>query len=128
MKTYLTEDEFVEIFWQEMNRKMSTDYSAATGDKIAWNLFQEFEKDVKDTLAGSMYGIEDFDGDNASELIGYQFHKSFRQTDPIDARYLNGIVWTCLQDAPVFWKCMDKACKILANKNLAEHYKELSEV
>jgi hypothetical protein len=128
MKTYLTEDEFVEIFWQEMDRKMSAKYAAATGDKIAWNLFQEFEKDIKDTLAGSMYGIEDFDGDNASELIGYQFHKSFRQTDPIDARYLNGIVWTCLQDAPMFWKCMDKACKILVSEDLAEHYKELIEV
>lgn len=128
MKTYLTEDEFVEIFWQEMDRKMSAKYAASTGDMIAWNLFQEFEKDIKDTLAGSMYGIEDYDGDNASGLIGYQFHKSFRQTDPIDARYLNGIVWTCLQDAPVFWKCMDKACKILVSEDLAEHYKGSMEV
>lgn len=128
MKTYLTEDEFVELFWQEMTRKMDANYNAETGDKIAWHLFQEFEKDVKETLAGSMWGIDKFEGDDAKDLIGYQFHKTFRQADPIDARYLNGIVWTCLQDAPVFWKCMDKVCKVLASKELSEDYKELYEL
>ena len=127
MKTYLTENEFVEVFWHLMDRKMTANYSASTGDKIAWHLFQEFEKDVKETLEGAMYGIEEFESDNAANLIGYQFHKSFRQTDPIDARYINGIVWTCLQDAPTFWKCMDKACKILVNEDLAADYKELIE-
>jgi hypothetical protein len=125
VKTFLKDTEFVDVFWHLMNRKMTDAYTAGAGDKISWYLFQEFEKDVKETLKGAMQGIEDFESDNAAELIGYQFHKAFRQWDPIDARYLNSIVWTCLQDAEVFWECIDKACKILVSSDLAEHYKEL---
>ena len=82
------------------------------------------EKDVKETLEGAMWGIEDFQGENAIDLIGYQFHKSFRQVDVIPAKHIDGIVWSCLQDAPVFWKCMEKACKILVSEEAAEIYKD----
>lgn len=126
MKTYLSADEFAEVVWYLLDRKMRDNYTAGVGDSILWGMFREFEKDVKETLASSTYGIEEFSG-NANEVIGAQFHKSFRQCDPIDARYINGIVWTCLQDAPVFWKCMDKACKILVSEELAAEYKELME-
>ena len=71
-----------------------------------------------------MWGIEDFQGENAIDLIGYQFHKSFRQVDVIPAKHIDGIVWSCLQDAPVFWKCMEKACKILVSEEAAEIYKD----
>jgi len=127
MKTYLTDDEFVEVFWKQLERKMTANYGASVGDKIIWSMFQEFESDVKGTLKGAMHGIEDFTGDDATHLIGYQFHKSFRQTDPIDAKYINGILWTCMQEAGIFWKAMDKACKILVSQDLAEHYKEMIE-
>lgn len=124
MKTYLSNNEFVELFWNLYDRKMTANFSAETGDKIIWAMFQEFEKDVKETLEGSMHGLDEFNGGNANELIGYQFHKAFRQCDPINARYINGIIWTCMQDAPVFWKCMDKACNILTSEELSNHYKE----
>lgn len=125
MKTYLTPEEFVNVFWKLMDDKLSRyNQAATTCDNIVWRMFQEYEKDVKETLEGSMWGIEEFTGENANELIGYQFHKSFRQVDVIPAKHIDGIVWSCIQDAPVFWKCMDKACKILVSEDLAENYKD----
>jgi hypothetical protein len=125
MKVYLTPEEFVNLFWELMTRRMSNyNPNASQCDRIAWNLFQEFEEDIKETLEGSMWGIDEFTGDNAADLIGYQFHKTFRQTDVINHRYIDAIIWSCLQDAPVFWRQMDRACKILASEDAAELYKE----
>jgi hypothetical protein len=125
MKTYLTSDQFVKLFWELFERKMTTYSPVATQcDRILWNIFQEYEKDVKETLEGSMWGIDEFDGESANELIGYQFHKSFRQVDVIPAKHIDGIVWSCMQDAAVFWKCMDRACKILVNESAAELYND----
>ena len=124
MKTYLTEQEFVNVFWSTYERKMTNNYNAELSDKILWSMFQQYEKDVKETLEGSLWNIDEFTGGNANELIGYQFHKSFRQVDVIPAKHIDGIVWSCIQDAPVFWKCMDKACKILVSEDLAENYKD----
>jgi hypothetical protein len=87
-------------------------------------MFQSYETDIKETLEGSMWGIEEFTGEKASELIGYQFHKSFRQTDVIPAKHIDMILWTCIQDAPIFWKCMDRACKVLVSSDAAEIYKD----
>lgn len=124
MKTYLTPEQFVNVFWSLYDRKMSPHHSphAGVSDRIIWSMFQEYEKDVKETLEGSLWGIDEFNGENADELIGYQFHKSFRQTDVIPAKHIDGIVWSCIQDAPVFWKCMERACKILTNEAAAEIY------
>lgn len=124
MKTYLTEKEFVKLFWEFYERRMS--YSTQTGvsDRIIWSMFQTYEKEVKETLEGSMWGIDEFKGDNAKDLIGLQFHKSFRQTDVIPAKHIDAIVWSCLQDAPVFWKCMEKACKILTSEDAAQIFKD----
>lgn len=126
MKTYLTETEFVNLFWELYDRKMQPAHSPHSGvsDRIIWSMFQQYEKEVKETLEGAMWGIEDFQSENANELIGYQFHKSFRQVDVIPAKHIDGIVWSCLQDAPVFWKCMEKACKILVSEEAAEIYKD----
>lgn len=124
MKTYLTTEEFATLFFNKYGRSMQATFNASVADRIIWSMFQEFEKDVKETLEGAMWNIDEFTGDNASELIGYQFHKSFRQTDPIDARYINGILWTCMQDAPIFWKTMDRCCKILVSEEAAEVYKD----
>lgn len=124
MKTYLSPEEFVNVFWHLFERKMQSNYSAEISDKIIWSMFQEYEKDVKETLEGSLWNIDEFTGENANELIGYQFHKSFRQVDVIPAKHIDSIVWSCMQEAPVFWKCMEKACKILASEELSENYKE----
>lgn len=125
MKTYLTETEFVNLFWNFLDRKLSNyNRAATTCDNIIWRLFQEYENDVKETLEGSLYGIDKFTGENANELIGYQFHKSFRQVDVIPAKHIDSIIWSCIQDAPVFWQCMEKACKILVSEDAAEIYKD----
>jgi len=68
--------------------------------------------------------IDDYEGENAVDLIGYQFHKSFRQTDIIPAKHIDGIVWGCIQEAEVFWKTMNRACKILQSEDAAELYKD----
>lgn len=126
MKTYLTEKEFVKLFWEFYERKMSPSHSphAGVSDRIVWSMFQTYEKEVKETLEGSMWQIDIFQGENAKDLIGYEFHKMFRQTDVIPAKHIDGIVWSCLQDAPVFWKCMEKACKILTSEDAAEIFKD----
>ena len=124
MKTYLTEKEFVKLFWGFYERKMSYSTQAGVSDRIIWSMFQTYEKEVKETLEGSMWDIANFQGENAMELIGYQFHKMFRQIDVIPAKHIDGIVWSCLQDAPIFWKCMEKACKILTSEDAAEIFKD----
>ena len=124
MKTYLSSKEFADLFFKKYESRMTANYRAELGDRILWSMFQQYEKDVKETLEGSMWNIDEFEGDNAIDLIGYKFHKSFRQVDVIPAKHIDGIVWTCIQDAPVFWKCMEKACKILTSKDAAEIYKD----
>ena len=126
MKTYLTEKEFVKLFWEFYERKMSLSHSPHAGisDRIVWSMFQTYEKEVKETLEGSMWQIDIFQGENAKDLIGYEFHKCFRQTDVIPAKHIDCIVWSCLQDAPIFWKCMEKACKILTSEDAAEIFKD----
>lgn len=124
MNTYLTPEQFVNLFWSTYKRKMEGNYTAELSDRILWNMFETYEKDVKETLEGSMWGLEDFTGENAVDLIGYQFHKSFRQTDVIPAKHIDGIVWSCMQEAPVFWKSMNRACKILVTEDAAELYED----
>lgn len=125
MNIYLTSEEFADLFFKLHERKMSNYNPAASQcDFIIYSMFQEYAKDVKETLEGSMWGVEEFAGENANDLIGYQFHKSFRQVGVINAKHIDSIIWSCMQDAPVFWKCMEKACKILTSEDLAEHYKE----
>lgn len=128
MKTYLTEEQFVERFWQLMEQRLDKyDRAASQCDTILWNLFKRYEKDIKETLEGAMYGIDEFTGDNANDLIGYQFHKSFRQCDIISDPAIDSVIWSCIQDAPVFWKCMEKACKTLTSKDLADDFIENGE-
>jgi len=127
MKTYLTSEEFVDLFFKTYEQRMTGQYNAELSDKILWSMFQQYEKDVKETLEGSMWNIEEFTGENAIDLIGYQFHKSFRQTDVIPAKHIDGIVWSCIQEAPLFWKCMEKVCKILVSEDADEIYKEYEE-
>jgi len=125
MKTYLTPKEFVDLFWHFFVTRLERyDRTASQCDMILANLFSQYEKDVKETLEGSMYGIEEFEGDNANNLIGYQFHKSFRQVDVIPAKHIDSIIWSCIQDAPVFWRAMERACKILVKEDAAELYKD----
>ncbi len=125
MKTYLTSEEFADLFFKLHERKMSN-YNPAesTCDRIIYSMFQEYAKDVKETLEGAMWNIDEFEGDNANDLIGYQFHKSFRQVGVINAKHIDSILWSCIQDAPVFWMVMEKTCKILTSEELAGHYKE----
>ena len=77
MKIYLTSEQFVSLFWALMDRKMNSIHTntASQCDRILWSLFEVYEKDVKATLKDAMWGIEDFNSERPSELIGYQFHK-----------------------------------------------------
>lgn len=126
MKTYLKPEHFVDLFWNLFERKMESIHTktASQCDKILWSLFKSYEKDIKENLEGAFYGIEDYEGDEASSWIGFQFHKSFRQVDVIQDKHIDVVIWMCLQDAPMFWKCMNKACKILVNENAAELYED----
>lgn len=123
MKTYLTPEQFTKLFWHTFDTRMSYRSTGANQcDRIIHTMFQLYQKEVMETLEGSLWGIEDFTGENANELVGYQFHKSFRQVDVIPAKHIDAIVWSCMQDAPMFWKCMEKACRILTNVDAAELY------
>lgn len=125
MKTYLTSEEFAKLFWSIFDTRMAYRSTGANQcDRIIWAMFQQYQTEVMETLEGSLYGIEEFTSDNANELVGYQFHKSFRQVDVIPAKHIDQIIWSCMQDAPMFWKCMEKACKILVSEDAAELYKD----
>ena len=126
MKTYLNSEQFVDVFWQMLERRMGRDHTASVCDGIVWYLFQRYESDIKETLEGSMWGIEEYENEDnsASALIGHQFHKSFRQTDVIDDPCIDSVIWSCLQDAPVFWSCLERACKILVSEDAAELYRD----
>lgn len=124
MKTYLSGEEFANLFFRDFETRMVGKYNAELSDRIIWSLFQQYEKEVKETLEGSMWNIDEFEGDKAIDLIGYQFHKSFRQTDVIPAKHIDGIIWSCIQNAPIFWKCLEKSCKILTSEDAAEIYKD----
>jgi hypothetical protein len=124
MNTYLTSKEFADLFFKTYESRMTANYRAELSDRILWSMFQHYEKQVKETLEGSMWNIDEVTGQDAIDLIGYQFHKSFRQTDVIPDRHIDGIVWLCMQEAPIFWKCLSKACKILTSKDAAEIYAE----
>lgn len=124
MKTYLTDKEFADLFFKLHDRAMTSNYDATGADRIIHSMFCEYDTEVKETLEGAMWNIDEFTGDKAIDLIGYQFHKSFRQVDVIPARHIDSILWICMQDAPVFWKVLEKACKILVSKEAAEIYKD----
>lgn len=124
MKTYLTSTEFADLFFNFYEQNMDGRFNNEVSDRIVWRMFQEYEKDVKETLEGSMWNIDEYEGENAVDLIGYQFHKSFRQVDVIPAKHIDGIVWACLQEAPMFWKSLKKACRILTSEDAAEIYKD----
>jgi hypothetical protein len=125
MKTYLTSTEFSKLFFEQFKQKMQNyNRAESTSDRIIWHMFSEYEKEIKETLEGSMWGVDEYTGESAIDVIGHSFHKSFRQTDVIPAKHIDGIVWSCMQDAPIFWKCMEKACKILTSEDAAEIYKD----
>jgi hypothetical protein len=124
MKTYLTNDQFADLLFEVYGRKIESNPIADASDRVIWSMFQQYEKDVKDTLEGSMWDVDEFNGDDVQDLIGYRFHKSFRQTDVIPAKHIDGIVWTCMQEAPLFWSSMEKACKILTSEDAAQIYKD----
>lgn len=125
MKTYLTPEQFSELFYTLFNRKMKYASPPELADTIILDLFNAYEKEVKETLEGSMYGIDDYyEEGNAVDLIGYQFHKSFRQTDIIPVRHIDMIIWTCIREADVFWKVMKRVCKILTSEDGLETYKD----
>jgi hypothetical protein len=44
--------------------------------------------------------------------------------DVIPAKHIDSIIWSCIQDAPVFWRAMERACKILVKEDAAELYKD----
>ena len=51
------------------------------------------------------------------------FMRVIGSPDPY-AKHIDGIVWSCIQEAPLFWKCMEKVCKIFVSEDAAEIYKE----
>lgn len=124
MKTYLTESEFSELFFYKLEKNKVYINSSTPGDKIIWIMFSEFEEEIKKTLECSMYDIDKFEGNCPSELIGCQFHKSFRQIDVIPSRYIDSIIYISMQDSPVFWDTMYDCCKILASESDSKFYKK----
>ncbi len=125
MKTYLTPAQFSRLFYKAYEHQMHT-ANPSVSDRVIWSMFKEYKNDVKAALECALHGIEDFTGPKPIELIGYQFHKSFRQTDVIDSPHISGIVWICLQDAPIFWECMELACHALVNETGRSVYKEIA--
>lgn len=124
MTTYLTPEEFSRLFFYFYRRKMTGLPKHGVADKILWMLFQAYEKDIRQTLEGALWNIGECPETDAINIVGPQFQKSFRQTDVIEDKHIDGIIWISIGDADIFWLCLNKACKVLTSKDAAEIYKD----
>lgn len=83
-------------------------------DEILLSIFNRYEKDVIETLAGSLpYEKIDY---SLIDYVGSNFHKSFRQIDVIDAPMLDSIVWKCLSESNLFWNKLKDVCLVFEGK------------
>lgn len=115
MNVYLTVDQFAKLFWKLYSNSTAKSEKLLISDQILKNIFYDYQEDVIEALKLAVDGIEEFSGTAAIDLIGFQFHKSFRQWEPIEVKHISWIAWTCMQEAPVFWKALTSACEIFTN-------------
>lgn len=117
MTKHLTHDEFTKKFLDQFLDEAFTDQDPCT--RILGTIFNahrgEVEEHLKSCLAYLDSEIIEGYGGTTHELVGYNFHKGFRQYDPIDAPLLNGIVWTCISKSNLFWETMNEVSELHDN-------------
>jgi hypothetical protein len=114
MAKHLTHQQFSKQFLDEFLDSAYTDTEPCT--RILGTIFEAHRQQVAEHLEGCLEymdsEIEDGYGGTTHEHVGYNFHKGFRQHDPIDAPLLNGIAWTCIGNSNLFWETMNDISKI----------------
>lgn len=117
MTKHLTHEQFAEQFIGQFIEESWSSQEPCT--RILGTIFAEHRKEVSEHLIGCLEymdsEIEDGYGGTTHEHVGYNFHKGFRQYDPIDAPLLNGIVWTCIGNSDLFWETLNDISKIHDN-------------
>lgn len=114
MTKHLTHQEFSKQFLDEFLDSAYTDQNPCT--RILGTIFEAHRDEVAEHLEGCLAYLDteiaDGYGGTTHEHVGYNFHKGFRQYDPIDAPLLNGIVWTCINTSDLFWETMNDVSTI----------------
>ena len=114
MSKHLTHADFIKRFMDEFIDESYKSQEPCT--RIMGQIFDTHRTEVEEHLEGCLVymdiSIKDgYDG-TTIDHVGYNFHKGFRQTDPIDAPLLNGIVWTCIGSSELFWNTMNAVAEI----------------
>jgi hypothetical protein len=117
MTKHLTHKQFSNQFLDEFLDSAYTDQNPCT--RILGTIFKAHRKEVAEHLESCLeymdMEIVNGYGGTTHEHVGYNFHKGFRQIDPIDAPLLNGIVWTCIGNSDLFWETMNDISTIHDN-------------
>lgn len=110
MTKHLTHEQFSKQFLDDFLKSCIMDQNACT--RVLGQIFGSHRKEIAEHLESCLeyldQEIENGYGGSTHDLVGYTFHKGFRQIDPIDAPLLNGIVWTCIGSSDLFWDTMHK--------------------
>ena len=114
MTKYFTHDQFTKRFLDEFIEESYQ--SQNSHDRILGQIFEAHQDEVADHLKGCLayLDIEIAQGYSGTthELVGYNFHKGFRQHGVIDAPLLDSIVWTCIANADLFWDTMNTVAEL----------------
>ena len=114
MNKHFTHQQFSKQFLDEFRDAAYTDQEPCT--RILGTIFEAHRQQVAEHLEGCLAYMDSEIANGYSgtthEHVGYNFHKGFRQYDPIDAPLLNGIVWTCISNSNLFWETMNDISKI----------------
>lgn len=98
--------------------RVRSSFDLTTGDRILQAIMEECQQAMTDGLSSAVDHIK-IDQRGISNFkdwfhdIGILFHKSFRQTDPLEPLVLNRTAWLAIADAPTFWDSLEDTCRDL---------------
>ncbi len=117
-------EQFSDVFFRIMQKYMSyDDGSGLASDRVLWFLFCKYKHDISGHLNRTLEEVKS-DGvkeEHAYSLVGFYFHKAFRDGVVVDATDVDWIIWICMRDSKVFWTCLYEAYKETERTNLDEN-------
>ena len=120
MKTYLTREQFADLVFTRFEQRVSETINPSTGDNVLKLMFRNYPKQVRDAMRGTLWDLNLLDDSvELINVVGPSFHKTFRQTDVIDNPVIDMTIWYCLRDAEIFWRVLERACKIMTSEDAA---------
>jgi len=120
MKTYLTPEQFANLVLVRFNKQVTLTTNPSTGDTILNMLFLYYPEQARGVMMGALWNVDRLeDSVELINVVGPAVHKTFRQTDVIDSPTIDMTIWYCLRDAEIFWRALERACKIMTSEDAA---------